>query len=73
MKIESSKELLGEIKKNMFINGYTNEDLAQKRNVTKQTISSFFKSNNPRFNSILETVDALDAELYIEIKNKDEK
>ena len=73
MKIDSTKELLGEIKKEMFMNGYTNVNLAQKRGVSRQTITSFFKSNNPRFNSILEILDAMNAELYIEIKKKDEE
>ena len=77
MKISSGIELLAEIKRYMYLNGYTNETIAQNRKVSKQNVHSFFNSNtkNPTINSVLETLNALDAELHIEIikKDKDEK
>lgn len=71
MIIKSSLELLGEIRKFMFLNKYNNETIASKRNVSAQSISNFFNSSNPNFNTILETIDALDSELYIEIRKKE--
>ena len=72
MVIKTSKELLGEIKKYMYMNGFNNESIAKKRHITKQSVSSFFKTENPRIDSILETIAAMNCELHIEIKNKDE-
>ena len=71
MKVTTSKEFLGEIKKYQFINDLSNEEIAQKRGVSRQTVSSFFYKQNPRIENILETIDAMDAELYIEIRKKE--
>lgn len=75
MKITTSKEFLGEIKKYQYLNDLSNEDIAQRRGVSRQTVSSFFIKQNPRLDNVLETIDAMDAELHIEIrkKEKDEK
>ena len=70
MKIESGVELMAEIKKYMYVNSLDNTDIAAKRGITKQSVGKFFDSANPRFSSLLETIDAMGAELHLEIKKK---
>lgn len=70
MKVTTTKEFLGEIKKYQYVNELSYEAIAQKRGVTRQTVGSFFTKKNPRLENILETIDAMDAELHIEIRKK---
>ena len=70
-KIETSKDFLAEIQKFKFVNSYNNEQIASKRNITKQSASAFFSAKNPTLNSILETIEAMDGELRIEITKKE--
>ena len=71
MKVTTSKEFLGEIKKFQYVNDLSYESIAQKRGVSRQTVSSFFTKQNPRLENILETINAMDAELHIEIRKKE--
>lgn len=74
MVIKTGKELVAAIYNYMFMTDQKNMDvIAKKRNVTPQSVSSFFNRDNPTINSVLETLDALNAELHIEIKKKGEE
>lgn len=71
MVINSSKEIIGEIKKYMFVNNITNNDLAQKLNTSNQNINNMFRRSNPSLVTLLQVIDALDASMDIEIKKND--
>lgn len=70
MRITTTKELMAELKRFQFLTEKSNEEIAQKRGVSRQTVSSFFNRQNPRFENILETIDAMDGELHITIVKK---
>ena len=71
MKVNNGRELMAEIKKYMYVNGYNLNTIAEQRDITKQAAGAFFRTENPRFNSIIETLNAIDADFYIEIKKKE--
>lgn len=57
------KELLGEIRKYMFIHDISQDDLAQTMHRSKQTVSNIFKNGNPTLETIFCMLDALGLEL----------
>lgn len=57
------KEILGEIRKYMFIHDITQDDLAVLMNRSKQTISCLFKTANPTLETLFSVLDALNLEL----------
>ena len=71
MMINSNKEIIGEIKKYMFVNNITNNDLAKKLNTSNQNINNMFRRSNPSLVTLIQVIDALDASIEFEIKRKD--
>lgn len=57
------REILGEIRKYMFIHDITQDDLAFLMNKSKQTISCLFKTANPTLENLFSVLDALNLEL----------
>lgn len=71
MKLDTGKQLMAEIVKFLYENNINRADIARSKGVTKQAISSFFRQENPRINSVLEILDNSGAELHIEIIKKE--
>lgn len=57
------KEILGEIRKYMFIHDITQDDLAVLMHRSKQTISCLFKTANPTLETLFSVLNALNLEL----------
>lgn len=72
MTINSNKEIIGEIKKYMFINNISSNELAEKLNTSNQNINNMFRRSNPSLITFLSVVDALGATVDIEIKKKNQ-
>lgn len=72
MVVNSSKEIIGEIKKYMFINNISNNDLAQKMNTSNQNVNNIFRRSNPSLITLIEIINALDASFDFELKKKNE-
>ena len=71
MIVNSSKEIIGEIKKYMFVNNITNNQLAQKLNTSNQNVNNIFRRSNPSLITLIQIIDALDASIEFDIKKKD--
>ena len=69
MSIQTSKELLAEIKKYMELEDIQVKDLAVRLNKSPQSVSQYFKNGNPSCNTLIDICNALG--LPIEIKKKD--
>jgi transcriptional regulator with XRE-family HTH domain len=69
MSIQTSKELLAEIKKHMDIENIQVKDLAIRLNKSPQSVSQYFKNGNPSCNTLVDICNALG--LQIEIKKND--
>lgn len=69
MSIQTSKELLAEIKKYMELEDIQVKDLAVRLNKSPQSVSQYFKNGNPSCNTLIDICNALG--LQIEIKKKD--
>lgn len=69
MSIQTSKELLVEIKKYMELEDIQVKDLAVRLNKSPQSVSQYFKNGNPSCNTLIDICNALG--LQIEIKKKD--
>ena len=69
MSIQTSKELLAEIKKYMELEDIQVKDLAVRLNKSPQSVSQYFKNGNPSCNTLIDICNALG--LQVEIKKKD--
>ena len=70
MSIQTSKELLAEIKKHMDIENIQVKDLAIRLNKSPQSVSQYFKNGNPNCNTLFKICDALNIQLDIRLINK---
>lgn len=69
----SPREVLGEIKKYMFINDISQDELARKMNKSKQSVSIIFKTGNPTLETLFCMLDALNLELEYSFEEKKEE
>ena len=60
MQVTNSREMLGEIKKYMYTHDISQDELAQKMNKSKQSVSLIFKTANPTLDTLFQIIDALD-------------
>ena len=73
MKAINPREMLGEIKKYMFVNDISQDELALKMNKSKQSVSLIFKTANPTLDTLFSILKALDLELdynFVQTKNE---
>ena len=69
---DSPKEILGEIKKYMYIHDISQDEIADRLHISKQAMSSKFKEANPSLKSLFEIMDAIDVQMeYRIIPKKD--
>ena len=66
----SSKELLAEIKKYMYINDIQMKSLAATMNKSQQSISQIFQNGNPKTSTVFEICKALNLNIDIKFTQK---
>lgn len=72
MKCSSTKELLAEIRHVMNLHDIPMKDLAFRMNTSQQNISRIFTSNNPTCDTFFEICHALNFDVDITIRKKDD-
>ena len=63
MYADNPRELLAEIKKYMYLHDISQDDLANKMNKSKQSVSLIFRTANPTLDTLFCVLQALDIEL----------
>lgn len=72
MQYKSGHELLSEIRKIMYVRHIQIKELAILMNRSQQSVSQIFKTGNPKYNTLVELCEALDIEMSINLKHKDD-
>ena len=72
MYVSNAREVLGEIKKYMFIHDISQDELAFKMHKSKQSISIIFKTANPTLDTLFVLLDALDLEMDCALSEKEQ-
>ena len=68
----TTKQLLAEIKKYMVLNDIQVKDLAVNLGKSQQSVSQYFKNGNPRCDSIFQICDALNVDVDISFRQRND-
>lgn len=72
MIINTTKELLAEIRKIMDIRDIPMKDLASRMETTQQNVSKIFSQGNPKLETFYKICNALNLQLDVKFINKDD-
>lgn len=71
-KYVDNEGLKKEIKKNIIDNNYTQKEIAEKMGMIPQTYNTLINKKNFSFNDLKRICDAMNCDLYIDIREKEE-